>query len=48
MTIYNALKAVLGREPTPAEIKAEMQRILEDGMVARAESGRLFKTGDDR
>ena len=29
MTIYEALKARLNREPTHAEIKAEVQRILD-------------------
>ena len=29
MTIYEALKAKLNREPTRAEIKAEVQRILD-------------------
>ena len=29
MTIYEALKATLNREPTRAEIKAEVQRILD-------------------
>ena len=29
MTIYEALKARLNREPTRAEIKAEVQRILD-------------------
>lgn len=40
-TIYEALKAKLGREPTPAEIKADIQRILEDGTRERAEVGKL-------
>ena len=29
MTIYEALKATLNREPTRAEVKAEVQRILD-------------------
>ena len=29
MTIYEALKAKLNREPTRAEVKAEVQRILD-------------------
>ncbi len=40
-TIYEALKAKLGHEPTPAEIKAEIQRILEDSTRERAEAGKL-------
>lgn len=31
MTIYAALRAKLGREPTPAELKAEVQRIIAEG-----------------
>ena len=30
-TIYTALKAKLGREPSNAELKAEVQRILREG-----------------
>ena len=41
MTIYEALKAKLNREPTRAEIKAEVQRILDEALVERAESGKL-------
>ena len=40
-TIYDALKARLGREPTPAELKADVQRILEEGTRERAERGKL-------
>jgi hypothetical protein len=40
-TIYEALKEKLGREPTNAEIKADVQRILEESMVERAERGKL-------
>ena len=29
-TIYNVLKRKLGREPTAAEVKAEVQRILRE------------------
>ena len=38
MTIYEALKARLNREPTRAEVKAEVQRILDEALVERAES----------
>ena len=41
MTIYQALKQKLGREPTATELKAEVARILEDGMVERAQQGKL-------
>jgi hypothetical protein len=41
MTIYDALKARLGREPTGAEIKAEVQRIKESALVATAATGKL-------
>jgi hypothetical protein len=40
-TIYEALKEKLGREPTNAEIKADVQRILEEAMIERAERGKL-------
>lgn len=40
-TIYAALKTRLGREPTNAEIKADVQRILTEGLVERAEAGKL-------
>lgn len=30
MTIYEALRAKLGREPTHAELKADVKRILAD------------------
>jgi hypothetical protein len=40
-TIYEALRQKLGREPTNAEIKADVQRILEEAMVDRAERGKL-------
>lgn len=41
MTIYEALKAKLGREPTNTELKADVQRILTEGTTERAEQGRL-------
>ena len=40
-TIWNRLTAKLGREPTAAEAKAEVQRILTEGLVERATSGKL-------
>jgi hypothetical protein len=44
-TIYEALKARLGREPSNAELKADVQRILQEAsdvaLVAAAEAGRL-------
>jgi hypothetical protein len=41
MTIYEALKIKLGREPSHAELKADVHRILQDGLVEMAEKGRL-------
>jgi hypothetical protein len=41
MTIYEALKVKLGREPTNAELKADVQRIKEDGLVEMAEAGKM-------
>ena len=41
MTIYEALKIKLGREPTNAEIKADMDRISEEGLIERATAGKL-------
>lgn len=41
MTIYEALKAKLGREPTNAELKAVVARILEEAYIERAEAGKL-------
>jgi hypothetical protein len=40
-TIYEALAQKLGREPTHAEIKADVDRILQDGLIERAEAGQL-------
>ena len=40
-TIYEALKAKLGREPTHNEITADVKRILADGLVEMAERGKL-------
>ena len=45
MTVYEALKTKLGREPSNAELKAEVQRILQEAaderLIAAAEAGRL-------
>lgn len=40
-TIWGKLATRLGREPTHAEAKAEVQRILTEGLVERAEAGKL-------
>ena len=40
-TIYEALKAKLGREPTNAELCADVKRILAEGLVEMAEAGKL-------
>lgn len=40
-TIWDALARKLGRQPTNAEAKAEVQRILEESMIERAEQGKL-------
>jgi hypothetical protein len=40
-TIYEALRDKLGREPTNAEIKADVKRILEDGLIELASKGKL-------
>ena len=40
-TIWNRLAARLGREPTAAEARAEVRRILTDGLVERAGAGKL-------
>ena len=36
-TIWNRLAAKLGREPTAAEAKAEVRRILEENRIERAQ-----------
>jgi hypothetical protein len=36
-TIWNRLAAKLGREPTAAEAKAEVRRILEESRIERAQ-----------
>ena len=40
-TIYEALESKLGRRPTGAELKAEVQRIKEEAYVEVAQRGRL-------
>jgi len=40
-TIYATLKAKLGREPTHAELKADVQRILAEATADRAARGKL-------
>lgn len=40
-TIYEALRAKLGREPTNAELKADVERILDEALVEQAEAGKL-------
>ena len=40
-TIYEALKAKLNREPSNAELKADVQRILTDNLVEQAGKGKL-------
>lgn len=41
MTIYEALRQKLGREPSNAELRDDVRRILDDGMIERAEAGKL-------
>ena len=41
MTIYEAIKAKLGREPTNAELRAEFARIKESALIETATQGRL-------
>lgn len=40
-TIYEALRAKLGREPSNAELTADCKRILQDGLIELAEAGKL-------
>ena len=40
-TIWGKLAAKLGREPTDAEVRADMQRITDEGMADRASRGKL-------
>lgn len=41
VTIWDALAAKLGRQPTNAEATAEVKRILAEGYVERATLGKL-------
>ncbi len=41
-TIWGKLAQRLGREPTNDEAKAEVERILTEGMVDRAGKGKLW------
>ena len=41
MTIYAALKVKLNREPTNAELKAEVRRIIRESYVDAAGKGKL-------
>jgi hypothetical protein len=41
LTIYEALRRKLGREPTHAELKADVKRILHEGWIERAGKGKL-------
>lgn len=41
VTIYDALAAKLGRSPTNAELKAEVQRIKDEALVMVATRGKL-------
>ncbi len=40
-TIYEALAAKLGREPTNAELSADVRRILSEATIERATVGKL-------
>lgn len=40
-TIYEALKASLGREPSAAELRADVQRIIRAGYEQAAACGKL-------
>lgn len=41
MTIYQALKQKLNREPTHSELCADVRRILDESLIERAEKGAL-------
>jgi hypothetical protein len=41
MTIWDKLALKLGRQPTHAEAKAEVKRILEEALIDSAEKGKL-------
>jgi hypothetical protein len=40
-TIYETLRVKLGREPTHAELVADVKRILEECLIDRATRGKL-------
>ena len=40
-TIYEALRAKLGRNPTNAELKADVSRIKEEALIDTARRGKL-------
>ena len=40
-TIYEALRTKLGREPTDAEVKADVRRIMDESLCERAARGAL-------
>lgn len=40
-TIYEALAELLGRTPTNAELKAEVERIKEEAIIEAANNGKL-------
>ncbi len=40
-TVHEALRATLQREPTHAELCADVRRILDAGLVERATAGKL-------
>lgn len=40
-TIYEALRAKLGREPTNTELTADVRRILSEATAERATAGKL-------
>ena len=40
-TIYEALREKLGREPTPAELKEDVKRILSEALIDSAMRGKL-------
>jgi hypothetical protein len=42
MTIYLTLRRKLGREPTHAELMAEVKRIKTEALVTVAEKGKLL------
>lgn len=40
-TIWEALQAKLGRDPTNDEVRADVRRILDEALVERASKGKL-------